>query len=357
MSIPRPFLAIVIAVFLVAVCAGRGLADEPAPGTIVLVSLSTGEIFRGKLVAADDKAVTIDHATLGRLQMPRAQVSAISLVPETTPPPAPAPAANSPSAPKPAAAAPAAAAPAATPPTPPAPAVTILPPPKEVKPDPETFWDGWKHSAELGLNGAEGNSRSLSVRGGLTLDRETSLMETKIGASYNYATANGQKSTDHGELGARNDYRIAPPWRIYVQGLLEYDTFQDWRWRLSAASGLGYEVIKDDNTLLLGRVGAGFSKQFQTTGSERIEPELDLGLDFNHKFDDRQSFFVTLDYYPSLHRFTDYRATGKAGYELLVDPVHAISLKLGVEDRYQSVPGDGKKRNDLLYFAALVFDF
>lgn len=312
---------------LLALCGAAGA--EPAPGQAVLVRVKTGEAFLGTLVSADEAAVMIDHPTLGRLQMPRAQVIDVSNAPKAgeavpTPPPAPAPA-------------------AATAP--------------EVKPDPESFWEGWKGSAELGLNGASGNSENFGFRAGMGLKRETTQMITTLGFSYNYSTSDGDKTTDRGELNAKNEWRVAPPWRVFVAGKLEYDQFQDWDWRTSLFAGVGYEFIKTDRTLLLGRVGVGFSREIGGSDN-RIKPELDLGLDWEHKLDDRQKLFASVDYYPSLLNFPeDYRVAAKAGYEVLVDPTNGMALKLGIEDMYQSKPGGGKKRNDFTYFATLVWNF
>lgn len=314
--------------------AGVACAMEPAPGEPVLVSVKTGEAFLGTLVSADDTAVTIDHPTLGRLQMPRAQVIGVNPAPKAGEVPAAPP-------PPPALAAPAAAAASAP----------------EVKPDPESFWQGWTGNAELGLTGAAGNSENFGFRAGLGLKRETTKMITTVGFSYVYGTSDGDKNTDRGELNLKNEWRIAPPWRFFIAGKAEYDQFQDWDWRTSLFAGVGYEFIKTDRTLLLGRIGIGASKEYGGSDN-RIKPELDIGLDWEHKLDDRQKLFLTIDYYPSLLNFPeDYRVVGKAGYEVVVDPTNGMALKLGVEDRYEGRPGDGKKRNDFLYFATLVWNF
>ena len=321
------------AVAALVVSAGAAWA-EPAAGEAVLVSVKTGEAFLGTLVSADDTAVTIDHPTLGRLQMPRNQVIAVNPAPKAgeTPPTLAAP----------------------TAPAAPAPAAASAP---EVKPDPESFWEGWTGNAELGLTGATGNSENFGFRGGLGLKRETTKMITTVGFQYVYGTSDGDKNTDRGELNLKNEWRIAPPWRFFLSGKVEYDQFQDWDWRTSAFAGIGYEFIKSDRTLLLGRIGIGASKEYGGSDN-RIKPELDLGLDWEHKLDDRQKLFATVDYYPSLLNFPDdYRVIGKAGYEVVVDPTNGMALKLGVEDRYQSKPGDNKKKNDFLYFATLVWNF
>ncbi|HVU64975.1 MAG TPA: DUF481 domain-containing protein [Phycisphaerales bacterium] len=315
--------------------AAHAALAQAQPGQRVDASLTSGDVVRGVLVSENDKQVVIQHPVLGKLTIDRKNLAGMSLVPQdAAPPPAPS-------------------APVAPPPPPPAPAA---PPPPEVTPDPDSFWKGWKGGLELGVNGSQGNSETLSLRGAINVKRETSKMVTAAGVLYTYGTNDGDKNLDHGEFNIRNDWKIGSPWRIYATGKAEYDTFQDWVWRTSAFAGLGYEFIKSDNTLLLGRLGAGATKEFGSS-KQRIEPELDIGLDWEHKLDERQKLFATIDYYPSLHRTSDYRVDAKAGYEVIVDPTNKLALKLGLEDRYNSNPGDDKKKNDLLYFATIVYTF
>ncbi len=320
----------VVGVLATLVLSGAAMAQAPVqPGQKVDAAMSSGDVVRGVLVSQDDKTVVLNHPVLGTISIPRGNLSGMTVVVEQAPPPP---------------------APVAPPPPPPAPAAP------EVKPDPESFLDGWSKSIELGLNGAEGNSQSLSFRGAFNAKRETSKIATTAGITYVYGTQDGDKNLEHGEINLRNDWKIGSPWRIFAIGKAEYDTFQDWTWRTSLFAGLGYEFIKTDNTLLLGRIGAGATKEFGSS-KQRIEPELDLGLDWEHKLDERQKLFASIDYYPSLHRFTDYRVNAKAGYEVIVDPVNKLSLKLGLEDRYNSNPGANNKKNDLLYFATVVYNF
>lgn len=318
----------------------------PAIGTAVLISVSSGEAFLGTLVSADANTIMIDHPTLGRLQMPRAQVVSVALAPvsgnATGAPASGSPAISAVPVPPPAPAAP------------PAPAPDAKPAPI---PDPESFWDGWKRQVDVGVNGAAGNSENFNLRAAISLTRTTSEEITALTAQYVYATNDGDKSTDRGEVALRNDWLIGSPWRVYAIGKAEYDQFQDWEWRVSAVGGVGYEFIKNDDTLLLGRAGFGLSREFGG-GDGRIKPEANLGLDFEHKLDERQRIYASVDYYPSVLNFAqDYRIISKAGYEIVVDPKNNISLKLGVEDRYESEPSGGRTPNDFLYFATLSLGF
>jgi len=229
-------------------------------------------------------------------------------------------------------------------------------PPLPVEND-TSFLKAWKGSVEFGLNGSAGNSESLNLRGGINLGRKTDAMETLVWANYAFATSAGDKSTSRGELGADQDWFINnSQWLLFVDGLVEYDEFQPWNWRLSGHLGFGYSFIKDDTTTLIGRLGAGFN---QTLGGEeeQFTPEGLLGVDFTRKFSDRQKIYVSVDYFPSFDNFPDYRLNARAGWEIMVDTESKMTLRIGVEDRYDSNPGGTAENNDIDYFVLLGWGF
>lgn len=223
-------------------------------------------------------------------------------------------------------------------------------------PDPDSFFRGWKGSLEAGISGSSGNTEKFGGRAALKMQRETSKMITTFGAQYLYSTDDGNKTESKGEVFGKNEWKLGDSkWRFYATAKAEYDEFQDWDWRVSAFVGFGYELIKTDTTLFVPRFGVGASKEFG--GSEnKITPELDLGWDFEHKFNENVKFFNTFDFYPALDRFGPYRFETKAGLDILMSKENNLSLKLGIDDKYDSTP-EGKKRNDLTYFIALAWAF
>ncbi|XVJ59614.1 MAG: DUF481 domain-containing protein [Tepidisphaera sp.] len=222
-----------------------------------------------------------------------------------------------------------------------------------------SFWSGWKRNADLGLNGSSGNSETVSVRGLIGAERKTESMETKANIGYVFTNSDGQKSKSRGEANLFNNWNFGAdsPWGWFAQGKVEYDEFQSWKWRFSGATGPSYTFIKNEKTTLRGRVGLGAYYETGKLGDDELHPELDVGLDFTHQFSETQKMFATVDYYPSLDEFPAYRVTAQAGYEILLSKEDNLSLKLGVQDRYDSTPGLGNKRNDVEYFVALSFNF
>lgn len=223
--------------------------------------------------------------------------------------------------------------------------------------DPDSFFKGWTGSLEAGMSGASGNSENFGFRVGLGLKRDTSKMLTTFTTSYTYASQEGDKTENRGDAMLRNDWKFGADnrWRFFALGKAEYDDFKDYDWRLSAFVGVGYELIKTDTTLFVPRIGVGITREIGGSSNE-IVPELDLGWDFEHKFNQNVKFFNTFDFYPSLKKITDYRIETKAGLEVLLSEENKLALKIGVEDKYDSTP-EGLKRNDLTYFAVVSWNF
>ncbi len=328
---------------------GTTRAADPLPGTTVLVGVDTGEAFKGVVVSADAAVLVIQHATLGRLEIVRSQITRIEPVGGGASAAAAAAGAGE------QAAAPAAEAPAAAEAAAPAESGDAITP--EAVAPPESFFTGWKGNAELGINGASGNSENFAFRAGFGLKRDVEKMATSLALSYNYGTSDGEKNTDRGRLDLRNDWKLTPSrWRVFLQGAVEYDQFQDWDWRTTAFTGVGYELVKTDKILFMPRAGIGATKEFGGSDN-RIRPEALGGFDFEYKIKDGHRLFVNVDSFWNLLDTPQYRVLTLAGYEILLDKDSGMALKLGLEDRYQSSPGSGKKRNDLLYFATLVWNF
>lgn len=324
-------------------CMFTGLALSPAmarpvspaelpSGADVVLTLENDDVIKGRVISTTAETATIEHAVLGMINVTLVQVKA-AVVTRTI---------------EEAKHIAAAQAKAVAPPPPPTPI------PEEAK---LSFWEGWTGQVEAGINGSDGNTETLNARAGVSVRRTTDAMETLASATYTYATDAGEKSKSRGELFVRNDWFFRDsPWGFFAQGRAEYDEFQDWEWRLSAFAGPTYTVLKNDRTTLILRAGAGISREFGGMDNDII-PEALAGFDFAHKFTDHQSIFVNYEYLPSLKDFPEYRMNTKAGYQITVDPETKMVLKLGIEDRYDSDPGDGRKKNDIDYFALLAWSF
>jgi putative salt-induced outer membrane protein YdiY len=226
--------------------------------------------------------------------------------------------------------------------------VVDAPPPKPKSP--------WCGGLEAGGNGTNGNSETLKLRVGTLLKYESDSSFFKLDLLYAYANANSRETENRGSAESRREWLFAnSPWSVFVSGSLWYDAFTAYDLRIAAHAGVGYQFVKTESLLLKGRLGAGAAREIR--GPEnRWTPEGLLGLDWEWKLSQRQRFTSASEVFPDLQELGQYRAQVKVAYEILVDPRWNLTLKLGVLDRYDSTP-EGKKRNDLEYFAVLLWRF
>lgn len=214
----------------------------------------------------------------------------------------------------------------------------------------------WSGSAELGVNGATGNSELFNLRVGFDARRkvETNIFTTDF--LYALADQNGIRTTNQALWNARDEVLFpGSPWSLFASLNLEYDELRAYDFRVGVYGGVGYTVIDDSDLTFKLRAGAGAVREIGNLPSRWV-PEFVFGYDFRLKVNDRSSFVSVLDYYPRIDKFGQYRLRVRAAYENVLDPTNGIILRLGVQDRYDSDPGPAKK-NDLTYFATLGVKF
>ena len=213
------------------------------------------------------------------------------------------------------------------------------------------YWDG---SVEFGLSGSSGNSDSRNIRTGFDLSRETQRTNWDLDLVYNKNQANGEETQNNALLGSNWDFKMRNPrWTWFTKFGLEYDEFKNFDLRLSANTGLGYLLVDTDKTQFRPRFGAGISREFGGV-DEDVLPEAVFGFDFSRQISSRQQFKATVDYFPAWEDFSNYRLLTDISWELVLDDVNNLSLKVGVIDRYDSTP-NGAEANDVDYAVLLLW--
>ena len=335
-------------------------------GQMITLTLTSGEIMKGVVRQLAPDYIVILHSVLGEIKIPRNGISSSEPPVEQLFPPVQQPLPVLPSGPAPAPAPQPQAAPAA----PSAPPVKPGPPkPDEfVTPknpiealfsrDEKSFLVGWQHTVEMGMNGTTGSVDAQNYRAVINFNRSTKLMNTTGNASYVYGENNFGTTQDRGEINGRNEWNmINTPWTFWVATRAEYDSLQRWDARLHASTGIGYVIIKDASTTLAGRVGVGGSREFGGDYENAITQELGIAaVQLDHRFNDKTSMYATFEYYPNMRETEDFRTVSRAGLQWVVDPELKMSLRMGVEHRYDSL-ADAESANVVDYFIVLGFAF
>jgi hypothetical protein len=215
----------------------------------------------------------------------------------------------------------------------------------------------WSGSFEAGLNGATGNSDIFNGRLGWNLDRKTDTNFLHTDFLYTLNTQDGRTTQNTAIFNARDEILFpGSRWSFFTALNIEYDELRAYEFRVGVYAGVGYTVIDNEQTLFKLRAGAGAVREIGGP-QDRWVPELVFGYDFKHKFSDRQSIVSTLDYYPRIDDFSQFRLRARFAYEFIIDPSIGMALRLGAQSRYDSDPGPGTNKHDLNYFATLAMKF
>lgn len=230
----------------------------------------------------------------------------------------------------------------------------IEPAPVELAPVGEV--DLWEGSFELGLNGAEGNTKTFNLRFGVDAKRKTPQNILTLDLDYHKTDSNYVETANRAFLDSRLEQLYGNSrWTSFVHNTVDYDEFQAFDVRWAADLGLGFRCIKSEPTTLAARFGVGVSHEVGSPDDSYV-PEAVFGLDFEHKLTDRQKLTASTEYTPDMAGFNDFRLRTRASWEALIDQQMNLSLKFSVTDRYDSTP-NGVRPNDLDYSAMLLWKF
>ncbi|HEY4759677.1 MAG TPA: DUF481 domain-containing protein [Thermoguttaceae bacterium] len=215
----------------------------------------------------------------------------------------------------------------------------------------------WEGSFLVGLDGAEGNSEAMNLRTGFEGKRKTELHLLYLDLDYNRRTTNTITTANRLYSQARYERLIQDTyWSLFVDTTGEYDEFQEFDFRITGHGGVGYRWFKTSQASLKNRFGAGVAHEIGGPRDKYYVPELVVGFDYERRVGQRQKLLATVDYMPDVTDFSEYRLNSQAGWELLLDQLTNLSLRLAVRNRYNSAAVTARP-NDLDYAALLLWKF
>tara|TARA_B100000941_G_C28492390_1_gene548754 strand:+ start:981 stop:1907 length:927 start_codon:yes stop_codon:yes gene_type:complete len=297
------------------------------------IVLLNSDRLQGVVLEETDKHVVLQHSVLGRLTLPREKVQAVFKEQVKA--------------------------------VPAAETVQAKPEPKkEIEPLPErqdgpfiTFLADWESQFEAGATVATGNTEKANIYLRFNTTTENEKRAWDFDTAYYRDQTDGTVSTNKFTAGLKHEWLFKDsPWSIFAQGRFDYDEFQSWDKRLSGALGAGYQWIKTDDLNVKFKLGAGASKEYGSL-DEDVVPELLAGFDVKWQISKNQKFKAGTTIYPDLSDIGEYRLVSDAAWVIDLNTVEKVSLKVGVENEYQSKVDAGVKNNDFRLYSALVFKF
>ena len=218
----------------------------------------------------------------------------------------------------------------------------------------------WRGSLGAGASFTSGNTRSTSANLNAEAIRLTSGDKTRLYATAVYGKNNDIESANLFRAGGRYDYDLGPRTFAFGGLDLESDKIGNLKSRFAPSVGLGFNVIKNQDTTFaifggVGYVQDAFFRPVVIDGALRDDygrAELLLGEESTHKLSNTTSFRQRFVVYPNLNDTGAYRAVFDAG--LAVAMSSRMSLTVGLVSRYNSDPGLGIKKSDTLFVTGVA---
>lgn len=230
--------------------------------------------------------------------------------------------------------------------------------------EPEKYWfekiiEDWHGEVRMGVDFYSGTSDRTRIRGGFNINKKYDGHKTTLRTNYSFARTSGE-----GESENRLVNSILQDWGtgdtkfsgVFANATGELDRFKQYEYRLNLSAGARYQVVKDEKTDALLRLGLSASREFEGPRDEWI-PEGAFFLSASHKISDRQKLAASVDYFPELEQPSQYRLNARATWDYKLDDETGLSLRMGVENRYDKSQPNRQDRNDLDLRAELVWQF
>ena len=218
-----------------------------------------------------------------------------------------------------------------------------------------SFLAGWTRTFQLGVSGAQGNTKNNDVLAALDMGYEDEHKRWAFDAVYRFGAADGETTKHDAFTQLRRDWLLTDSrWFFFTIGRFDYDEFKTWSYRLNGSGGVGYELWKGERFELQGLFGPSLTKEF---AEDDFFVEALVGLAAIWKISEDQSLSLSNTIYPALNDPGEFRNVSALAWKwkLVEDP--GLSLNAGVDNEYQSDVESGFKHDDVKYSTSIGIDF
>jgi putative salt-induced outer membrane protein YdiY len=121
-------------------------------------------------------------------------------------------------------------------------------------------------------------------------------------------------------------------------------------YRATVGPGLGLYLVKNDSTALSVEGGLAYVWE-EVADIEDDYLALRLAESFEYKFAEKSKIWQSIVYMPEAEDFDNYLVTAEVGVEA---PLQGrLNLRVVLQDKYDSQPGEGIEKNDLVLIAGV----
>ena len=213
----------------------------------------------------------------------------------------------------------------------------------------------WKGSASMGGTLTDGNSDSVLVTGSLSWEWTEGVHGVTARLEGAYGETEEETTSQRAKARAQYDRKWTERWYAFAASEAEHDGMADVEYRVKVAPGVGVKLL--NTPVWQGRVecGPAYVREELDDGTRDDIVSIRFGQKLECKLSETARAWEFLEYLPNLEDWEETLLQGELGVEAaLVDP---LSIRLVVQDTYDSEPASGRKENDLKIVSALLVHF
>ena len=214
----------------------------------------------------------------------------------------------------------------------------------------------WLTSASAGLTLTRGNTRTMLATIGLDTKRKWDQNEASFGLAGGYGTDNGVDNNKY--INGFGQFNRMYGAKFYAGLRLDgsYDGFAQLDHRLVLSPLVGYYAIKETNTTLIFEVGPSAVTEKHDLQNEQTYLGFRANERFDHKLSATTRIWESISYVPRVDDWVEkYVITAEAGIDAAINK--HWSLRVVLQDIYDSQPTTGREKNDVRLVAGTAYKF
>jgi putative salt-induced outer membrane protein YdiY len=230
---------------------------------------------------------------------------------------------------------------------------------------------GFATTLNAGLTMTDGNSETMAANVALKTEGEREGLGSVIaGAEFNYgestvsgtavdpatgesvATESKETTVENAKIFANVKKTLSPKTFAYLDGSVLYDDVALIDYRATLGPGLGVYLLKNDKRTLTLEAGPSYVWE-QVDGANNDYLALRFAQRYACQATKTAKLVQSLEYLPEAEDFDNYLLVGEIGVEAAIND--HLSLRVVLQNKYDSTPAPGAERNDLSLIAGLGF--
>ena len=231
--------------------------------------------------------------------------------------------------------------------------------------------DGWTTALNAGLTMTDGNSETMAANVGLATEGvKDGLGSVIAGADFNYGestvsstatdpatgesvvTETEETTVENAKAFVNVKKTLSAKTFAYLDGSVLYDDVALIDYRATLGPGLGFYLVKNDKRQLSLEAGPSYVWE-KVDGASNDYLALRFAERYSCQATKTAKLVQSLEYLPEAEDFDNYLLTAEVGVEAAMND--HLSLRIVLQDKYDSTPAPGAERNDLSLIAGLGF--